>query len=89
MDVAVGYEVYKSGVRVLSFQARAGFLQSTALRPPKVKPTAHPFLNAQAHDALAEQRLGELLQRARSVAEFIELLEADGFEVRRLGKDAA
>jgi hypothetical protein len=89
MAGVVGYEVFKQGVRVLSFQPRAGVLLSTALRPPKVKPTSHPFLNAQAHDALVESRLGELLRRATSVSEFITLLEADGFEVRKLGKDAA
>jgi hypothetical protein len=89
MAGVVGYEVFKQGVRVLSFQPRAGVLQSTAPRPPKVKPPSHPFLNAQAHDALVENQLGELLRRAKSVNEFIALLEADGFEVRTLGKDAA
>jgi hypothetical protein len=86
MAVVAGYEVLKGGARVLTFQPRAGILQSTALRPPKVKPTAHPFLNAQALDPRAEHRLGELLRRSASVKQFIELLEADGYEVKPLNE---
>ena len=56
-------------------------LLSTAIRPPGFKAPAHPFLNAQAHDATHEHNLVRLLQQAKSPEEFIKLLERDGYEV--------
>ena len=54
---------------------------STALRPSGVKPPAHPFVNAQSYDARYEQQLADLLGNAKSVEEFITVLEKEGFEV--------
>ena len=70
---------------MLTFSAEKGVLLSTAARPPGFTPPPHPFVNAQAHDARFEQRMGELLARAKSVPEFLSALEAEGFEVKPLG----
>ena len=75
------YEVHRDAARVLSFSAEPGVLLSTALRPPGFKAPAHPFVNAQAHDAGHEEQLAALLHQATSVEEFIALLEKEGFEV--------
>lgn len=75
------YEVHRDAARVLSFSAEPGVLLSTALRPAGFKPPAHPFVNAQAHDPRREEQLAQLLAKARSVEEFIALLEKEGFEV--------
>ena len=80
------YEVLRQGGRVLTFTAEPGVLLSTAARPPGFAPPSHPFVNAQAHDAAAEHKLAELLTRAKSVEEFVALLEAEGFEVKKLGR---
>ncbi|MHB8875184.1 MAG: hypothetical protein ACYC8T_15970 [Myxococcaceae bacterium] len=79
------YEVLNGGARVLTFSAERGVLLSTAARPPGFTPPPHPFLNAQAHDARFEDQLAELLRRAKTVDDFIRVLEAEGFEVRKLG----
>ena len=75
------YEVHKNASRVLSFSAEPGVLLSTAIRPVGFKPPAHPFVNAQAHDARHEELLAQLLKKSKSVDEFIVLLEKEGFEV--------
>ena len=75
------YEVHKNAFKVLSFSAEPGVLLSTALRPEGFKPPAHPFVNAQAHDARYEQQLADLLGAAKSVEDFIAQLEKEGFEV--------
>ena len=75
------YEVHKNASLVLSFSAEPGVLMSTAMRPPGFKPPAHPFVNAQAHDAHEEARMAKLLGQAKSVGDFIALLEKEGFEV--------
>ena len=79
------YEVLSKGARVLTFSAEKGVLLSTAARPPGFTPPPHPFVNAQAHDARFEHQLAELLAKARSVDEFVRALEAEGFEVKKLG----
>lgn len=75
------YEVRKNGKRVLTFSAEPGTLVSTAARPPGFTPPSHPFVHAQAHDALFEHKLAALLQGAKSVDQFVELLKKDGFDV--------
>jgi hypothetical protein len=75
------YEVHKNARKVLSFSAEPGVLLSTALRPEGFKAPAHPFVNAQAHDPRSEEQLAGLLGKAKSVEEFIALLEKEGFEV--------
>ena len=75
------YDVHKDARKVLSFETVPGVLLSTALRPVGFKPPAHPFLNAQAHDARHEDKLAGLLSQATSADEFIALLEKEGFEV--------
>lgn len=75
------YEVTRDARRVLTFSAEPGVLLSTAMRPPGFKPPAHPFVNAQAHDARHEQTLGALLGQSQSVTDFIAKLEGAGFEV--------
>ena len=79
------YEVLRGSARVLTFSAEKGVLVSTAARPPGFTPPPHPFVNAQAHDARFEGRLAELLARAKSVPEFLKVLEAEGFEVKQIG----
>lgn len=75
------YEVHRDARRVLSFSAEPGVLLSTAMRPAGFKPPAHPFVNAQSHDARYEQQLADLLGNSKSVEEFITVLEKEGFEV--------
>ena len=75
------YDVHKNASLVLSFSAEPGVLMSTAMRPSGFKPPAHPFLNAQAHDAREEDRLAHLVGQAKSVDDFIALLEKEGYEV--------
>ena len=75
------YEVMRDARRVLTFSAEPGVLISTAARPPGFAPPAHPFVNAQAHDARHEQTLAGLLTEAKTVPDFIAKLEGAGFEV--------
>ncbi len=75
------YEVRRDGRRVLSFAAQPGVLLSQGARPPGFKPPAHPFLDAQAHDARFEDQLAGLLAAATSPSEFIAALKREGFEV--------
>lgn len=81
MGTVKRYEVHKDATLALSFSDQPGVLLSTALRPPGFKPPAHPFLNAQAHDPRHEDQLANLLSKAKTVEQFIALLEQAGFEV--------
>ena len=78
------YEVSKNGVAVLRFRPRPGVLASTAPSKPGTALAKHPFLDAQALDAVAEDELATLLASVSSSAAFIEALEAHGFDVLAL-----
>lgn len=75
------YEVHKNASLVLSFSAEPGVLMSTAARPPGFKPPAHPWVNAQSHDARQEEQIARLLRESGSIEAFIAALEREGFEV--------
>ena len=76
------YEVHRGGEKVLSFAARPGHLRSTALPPPGFRPPEHPFLDARALDARFEHELAELVEKAKSVDDFIHRLQSAGYDVR-------
>lgn len=82
-EVKMKFRVLKKGRLALTFTDEPGVLLSTALRPPGFTPPRHPFLNGQAHDAMSEQELADLLQRSSSAADFVTRLEKHGYEVRK------
>ena len=77
------FTVLQNGKKVLTFDDQPGVLLSTALRPPGFAPPKHPFINGQALDANAEDKLATLLEQSKSADDFVKKLEKNGFEVRR------
>ena len=58
-----------------------GVLMSTAILPPGVRPTRHPFLTAQSRDPFEENKLREILDRCHTFAEFVKALKKAGYTV--------
>ena len=79
----VTWEVYKGDKMVLKVSNKPGPLTSTAILPPNTEPVTHPFLTAQALDPFEEDNLGKILGESGSFDEFISLLKANGYELRR------
>lgn len=73
--------VHRNGQLVLTFRTRPGVLLSSASRPPKFTPPAHPFVDAQAHDPASEHELAQLLRASSSPREFVSRLRRAGYEV--------
>ena len=80
------YEVLKDGRGVLLFSDESGPLISTALMPPGFKPPIHPFLSARALDPFSEDPIRRILERSKSVEDFIRLLREGGFQVTRTSR---
>jgi hypothetical protein len=81
----VRFEVWKGPRLVMTFSLEPGVLSSTAALDPGLPPEPHPFVNATAHDALAEDVLVEAFRSARSTQELFQRLARLGFEVRPQG----
>lgn len=75
------WRVFDGDVAILELSDRPGPLISTAPLPPGTPPIQHPFLSGTALDASHEDRLRQLLERSRDVAEFRAALTGAGFRV--------
>lgn len=76
--------VYKGEREVLFITDRPGSLTSTAHPPPGFEPPQHPFLTASAMDIMEEGRLRDILDQAKSLEEFLSLLEKNGYRVEEV-----
>ena len=76
-----GWVVLKGERQVLWMNDEPGILMSTAILPPGVRPTRHPFLTAQSHDPFEENKLREILDRCHTFAEFVKALKKAGYTV--------
>ena len=81
MPKVSSWVVYNGERRVLSLKGEPGPITSTALPPPGQPPRRHPFLSAAALAPEEEDRLGRLLEGARSVEEFLDALRRAGYRV--------
>lgn len=72
--------IYRRGRLALRVEDRPGTLHSTAAPGPE-GPPAHPFIHAQAYDALSEDELGRLLHHSSSFDEYVGALVAAGYDV--------
>ena len=77
------YRVYLDDELALEITEGAGPLVSrTAIPPlPGSEPSMHPFLSATAFMPQNEGRLRELLDQSGSVADYLSLLQQNGFRV--------
>jgi len=76
-----GWVVLKGERQVLWMNDEPGILVSTAILPPGVRPTRHPFLTAQSHDPFEENKLREILDRCHTFAEFVKALKKAGYTI--------
>jgi hypothetical protein len=74
------FHVYKGPLLVLKLEDRAGTLHSAASPGPE-GPPSHPFLHAEALDAVSEDELGRLLRESSSFDDYLANLIANGYDV--------
>lgn len=79
------WDVRKGGRLVLKLKNKPGPLLSSALLPAGRKPTAHPFLSAEALDPMEEDNLRRLLDKSRSFDEFFAHLKKSGYTLTPAG----
>ena len=78
------WSVYKDGRKVLTFNNRPGTLTSQVYLPPGVEPDKHPFLSAHALAPLEEENLTIILDKSKSLEEFLSLLKEGGYTVKEV-----
>lgn len=76
--------VYKGEREVLFITDQPGTLTSTAHPPPGYEPVRHPFLSASALAPEEEGNLRNILDQAKSLEEFLGLLEKNGYRVEEV-----
>jgi hypothetical protein len=74
------FHVYKGSLLVLKLEDRPGTLHSTA-SPGPGGPLEHPFLHAEALDALSEDELGRLLSQSSTLDDYLAQLIVNGYDV--------
>ena len=77
------YKVYLDDELALEITEGAGPLVSRTAPPPLpgTEPAMHPFLSATAFMPHNEGRLRELLDQSGSLAEYLSLLQQNGFRI--------
>jgi hypothetical protein len=76
------FHVYEGGRLVLTVADEPGALLSTAAPPVATPPgVPHPFLDAQAHDAVSEDELRRILLAASDFDDFLRRLLAAGYDI--------
>jgi hypothetical protein len=74
--------VHRGGRLVLRIRDEPGTLRSTAAPPPgAAAPGIHPFIDAQAVDAVSEGELRALLDESTGFDDYVRRLGAAGYDV--------
>ena len=74
--------VWKGDRQVQRVADTPGRIASAAYTKPNIPPK-HPFLSTTSLDVFEEESLYQVLQRARSIEEYLRLLQEQGYRVER------